>query len=107
MNFPSDTLYWWHVLEESDMLTYALSCLSDENGATSDSVGSVMTSDRRRTPPPGNNRDQLVDTIAGISRTWDKDNSLKRTANELNKMSFELQQERMAFDQQAFEKKLH
>ena len=35
---PSDLLYWWHVLEEEDMLQYTVSILPTTVGVMSESV---------------------------------------------------------------------
>jgi hypothetical protein len=45
-NDPCDLLYWWHVLQDADMLHYTISILSDEVGSSSYGTPSVLSTTR-------------------------------------------------------------
>jgi hypothetical protein len=94
----TDILYWWHVLEQEQMLQYTVSSLS-ENGAASDSAPSTLSEryERRANKPDENTK--ILEKITGLTNSWEQDNVLKRQANDLH-------QERMGFDRHSFAKRM-
>ena len=94
----TDILYWWHVLEQEQMLQYTVSCLS-ENGAASDSVPSTLSERYERRANKQDENTKVLEKITGLSNSWEQDNVLKRQANDLH-------QERMGFDRQSFAKRM-
>ena len=94
----TDILYWWHVLEQEQMLQYTVSSLS-ENGAASDSVPSTLSEQYERRANKQDENTKVLEKITGLSNSWEQDNVLKRQANDLH-------QERMGFDRQSFAKRM-
>ena len=92
---PFDVLYWWHVLEDAQMLNYTLSILPDAVGAMSDNTPSVLTS----TSAEKEKKNLFADQVAVLARKLDEDNELKREA-------YTFQKDRMKFDKEAFSKKM-
>ena len=98
----SDILYWWHVLEESEMLQYTLSFLVDA-GASSDSIPSVLTSTSDKRKRRNTDSDEtVIQKIGVLSGNWQEDNLLKREANAIQKDRINFEKEsftqRMAFN---------
>ena len=91
----SDILYWWHVLEESEMLQYTLSFLVDA-GASSDSIPSVLTSTSDKRKRRNTDSDEtVIQKIGVLSGNWQEDNLLKREANAIQK-------DRITFEKESF-----
>jgi hypothetical protein len=59
----SDLLYWWHVLDEHQMLRYTLGILPDSIGAMSGSVPSVLTNSAEKR---SQYQDKMVDHIESV-----------------------------------------
>jgi hypothetical protein len=113
-NDPYDLLYWWHVLQDADMLGYTISILSDKVGATSEGTPSVLSVNRIVTSSSEKDKKSgLTDQISILSTKWEEDNMLKREANTfheednmLKRQANIFHQERMKFDKEIFTQKM-
>ena len=93
-NDPFDVLYWWHVLNQAQMLDYTISILPDAVGATSDDTPSVLSNTSEKVK-----NTEFAQQISVLAGKLDDDNVLKRQAHIFHR-------ERMKFDQESFKKKM-
>jgi hypothetical protein len=98
-NDPYDLLYWWHVLQDADMLDYTISILSDAVGATSDGTPSVLTTRSATSSSEKQKNNEVAHQISLLFTKWEEDNMLKRQAHSFHR-------DRMKFDQEAFSQKM-
>ena len=104
---PTDTadlLYWWHVLEEHEMLQYTLAILPKAVAASSTNAPLISSiSSAKKSKEQEKN---LVEVVASLSSNWEKDNSLKQQSITLHKEKITLQKERMNFDKDSFNQQI-
>jgi hypothetical protein len=100
----SDLLYWWHVLEEEDMLQYTLAIFPTTVGVTSESVKSLVTSSSEKTRDHHKaitaGTSEIANQLGAMSRMMEEDNVLRRESNEMKQRMIRYQGDQVNLQKQ-------
>jgi hypothetical protein len=100
----SDLLYWWHVLEEEEMLQYTISVFPNTVGVTSESVQSLVTTTSEKTRDHSKaittGTTEIANELGAMSRMMEEDNILRRESNEMKKQMIRYQGDQVNLQEQ-------
>ena len=100
----SDLLYWWHVLEEEDMLQYTLSIFPNTVRVTSESVQSLVTTTSEKTRDHHKaitaGTTEIANQLGAMSRMMEEDNVLRRESNEMKQRMIRYQGDQVKLQKQ-------